>query len=140
MQINIFFFFDSVTMKMIEENIYYKEQHMEKYLKDFIYYMEQLSMHWEELSYKKKKRQEICQMILTKIAFFQHERLIHLIVTVTFAVLFLLSLILCFICQTIFTLVLPILFLILLIPYIPHYYILENGVQKLYHLYDHLIS
>ena len=45
-------------MKMIEENIYYKEQHMEKYLKDFIYYMEQLSMHREELSYKKKKRQE----------------------------------------------------------------------------------
>jgi uncharacterized RDD family membrane protein YckC len=33
-------------------------------------------------------------------------------------------------------LVLTFLFIILLIPYIRHYYILENGVQKLYTYYD----
>ena len=33
---------------------------------------------------------------------------------------------------------LTVLLLILLIPYIRHYYILENGVQKLYTYYDRL--
>ena len=59
------------------------------------------------------------------IAFFQHERLIHLIVTVLFA--------LC----TVMTLIpLAIAFLVLLVPYIKHYYFLENQTQLLYKDYD----
>lgn len=74
--------------------------------------------------------------MLIKISFFQHERLIHLIVTVTFAILTLLSLILCFMVQEIAVFLLTGLFIVLLIPYIRHYYILENSVQKLYDIYD----
>ena len=73
--------------------------------------------------------------ILTKIKFFQHERLIHLIVTAfvgTCCVMFLLGF------MQFENIGVGILFLItlcLFIPYISHYYTLENGVQRLYDLY-----
>lgn len=73
--------------------------------------------------------------ILTTIKFFQHERLVHLIVTVfagISAILFLLG----FIAFEQFSLLLLFIITIcLFIPYIFHYYTLENGVQKLYDLY-----
>ncbi len=111
---------------------------MEKYLKEYIQELEMLTEVWNQTAPKAEQRSEIKANILTKISFFQHERFIHLVVTVTFALLTVLSLILCFLCDSLFIFVLPILFLILLIPYVRHYYILENGVQKLYHLYDRL--
>ena len=73
---------------------------------------------------------------LVQVGFFQHERLIHLIVTVTFALLEMLAIVLSVISDSLFTLLLPIVILILLIPYIRHYYILENEVQKMYGQYD----
>ena len=76
--------------------------------------------------------------MLVQIGFFQHERLIHLIVTVTFALLTVGSMIACLFVQQLGLYCLTVLFLILLIPYIRHYYILENGVQKLYALYEEM--
>lgn len=82
---------------------------------------------------------------LTQIAFFQHERLIHLIVTVLFAILE----VLCILGTVILTAmdsgnialsIMTILLLVLLIPYIRHYYILENEVQKMYRQYDDLLT
>ena len=75
---------------------------------------------------------------LVQVGFFQHERLIHLIVTVTFALLEMLAIVLNVISDSLFTLLLPIVILILLIPYIRHYYILENEVQKMYVQYDRM--
>lgn len=75
---------------------------------------------------------------LVQVGFFQHERLIHLIVTVTFALLEMLAIVLSVISYSLFTLLLPIVILILLIPYIRHYYILENEVQKMYGQYDRM--
>ena len=75
---------------------------------------------------------------LVQVGFFQHERLIHLIVTVTFALLEMLAIVLSVISNSLFTLFLPIVILILLIPYIRHYYILENEVQKMYGQYDRM--
>ena len=37
--------------------------------------------------YDDEERKKICEQVLVQIGFFQHERLIHLIVTVTFALL-----------------------------------------------------
>ena len=65
---------------------------------------------------------------LNQIGFFQHERLIHLIVTVTFALLEMLAILLNVISDSLFSLLLPVVILILLVPYIRHYYILENFV------------
>ena len=75
---------------------------------------------------------------LVQVGFFQHERLIHLIVTVTFALLEMLAIVLSVISDSLFTLLLPMVILILLVPYIRHYYILENEVQKMYVQYDRM--
>lgn len=75
---------------------------------------------------------------LVQVGFFQHERLIHLIVMVTFALLEMLAIVLSVISDSLFTLLLPVVILILLVPYIRHYYILENEVQKMYGQYDRM--
>ena len=77
--------------------------------------------------------------MLIQIGFFQHERLVHLIVTITFALLAVVGLIYICLEQSMGSLALEILFIILLIPYIRHYYILENGVQRIYEYYDKII-
>lgn len=76
---------------------------------------------------------------LNQIGFFQHERLIHLIVTVTFALLEMLAIFLNVISDRLFSLLLPVVILILLVPYNRHYYILENEVQKMYVQYDRML-
>lgn len=86
----------------------------------------------------------IKQEHLTQLAFFQHERFVHLIVTITFAILELLS-----VCAYVVVgaldsslsfplLILSLVILILLVPYIKHYYLLENEVQKMYIQYDRI--
>lgn len=73
--------------------------------------------------------------LLQRIAFYQHERLIHLIVTMSFGVFFMLSLIMCLTIGGAALLVLTALFLVMLAAYIRHYYFLENSVQKMYLFY-----
>lgn len=73
--------------------------------------------------------------LLQRIQFYQHERLIHLIVTMSFGVFFLIALSLYLTTKQIATLILALLLLALLIPYIKHYYFLENSVQKMYLYY-----
>ena len=77
---------------------------------------------------------------LIQIGFFQHVRLIHLIVTVVFAVLEFLSLMLCMFFPGLGTFLLTAAVMVLLIPYIRHYYLLENEVQKMYVQYDGLLD
>ena len=79
-------------------------------------------------------QKEMC----VQISFFQHERLIHLIVTVLFAVLAVVSILVNLFIQELAVLALCLMFFVLLIPYIRHYYILENGVQRLYEYYDQI--
>lgn len=74
--------------------------------------------------------------ILVQIGFMQHERLIHFLVTMLFALLFLISVGILFFVQSLAMLLLTILLLALLIPYVAHYYFLENTVQKFYVLYN----
>lgn len=76
---------------------------------------------------------EMLNSMLVSIGFFQHERLIHLLVTLAFAILTVLSLLMAV--QAFYFLPLFALFLVLEVPYVFHYYRLENGVQKLQRLY-----
>lgn len=83
---------------------------------------------------------DILQEHLIQIGFFQHERLVHLIVTVTFAILTLISIVAALmICNPVLY-VLTLLLVVLLIPYIMHYYTLENEVQKMYGQYDRILE
>jgi uncharacterized membrane protein len=83
-----------------------------------------------------EEREQNCRKMLVQIQFFQHERLIHLIVTVLFALMTVMTLFASLLITQPILLVLELLFLVLLIPYIKHYYLLENGTQKLYEYYD----
>ena len=80
-----------------------------------------------------KNKEKLAKELYTRICFYQHERLIHLIVTMSFGVFFLLSLLLITVNHSF--ILLSALFLVLLVPYIAHYYFLENSVQKLYTYY-----
>lgn len=77
---------------------------------------------------------------LIQIAFFVHERFIHLLVTMIFALLTVLSIFYAIYNPEPGIFALVILFFILIIPYISHYYLLENSVQKMYVQYDEMRS
>jgi hypothetical protein len=70
------------------------------------------------------------------IHYMQNERLIHLMVTIAFGIFQLVTMLIVFISPTIPVIILMGLFFILLLPYIIHYYFLENSIQKWYRLSD----
>lgn len=80
--------------------------------------------------------EEVMEEHLTQIAFFQHERLIHLFVTILFALIAFITMVIMTIQFSFPVLALFAAILVLLIPYIKHYYLLENSVQKMYKQYD----
>ena len=71
---------------------------------------------------------------LIKIEFFQHERLIHLLVTLAYGIFLFLS-VLIFTQIWLFIIIIYIA-LIFLLFYVRHYFFLENNVQYLYKQYD----
>ena len=77
---------------------------------------------------------------LEKIMFYQHERLIHLIVTALFAVMEVICVATLLTTVNFWCLALMVLILVLLVPYVGHYYFLENSVQELYLIYDVILS
>lgn len=107
---------------------------MRKRLQDYLKYAKSINI--SDMS--DEMRHQLKADMLVQISFFQHERLIHLIVTVCFALLAMLSLMLLMYAPSTVSLAFTALFVILLIPYILHYYFLENGVQELYKIYDKL--
>ncbi len=109
---------------------------MEERLRHYLNDLEKITEKGDHLSpdEKQKYREEA----LIQIGWFQHERLVHLIVTVLFSIMTLLSVFGFILFGQMSLLLLILLFMSLLIPYIRHYYILENGVQKLYTCYDKL--
>ncbi|MBN2201607.1 hypothetical protein JW777_06630 [bacterium] len=72
------------------------------------------------------------------IRFMQHERLIHLLVLLAVASFFLISLGLVWMRPSLPIVLLCGLFFVLLVPYVFHYYFLENAVQRWYALADEI--
>ncbi len=109
---------------------------MKKRLKNYLIFIKDINI--KDMSEKEKNtfRTEM----LVQIGFFQHERLVHLIVMITIAIFTLFSILSCLVWPGILTFLLAGFLMVLLIPYIGHYYILENGVQKLYEYYDMVIK
>ena len=77
---------------------------------------------------------------LVQTGFFQHERIIHLLVTILFALLTFICVATFIISGEIYVLALIGILLVLLVPYIMHYYLLENETQKLYEQYDKILK
>ena len=72
--------------------------------------------------------------LMVKISFFQHERLIHLLVTLFFSLFAVVLTYLSF-NNPMYSLI-ALAVIVILAFYIKHYYFLENSVQYLYKLYD----
>lgn len=102
---------------------------MKKMISNYISYV-------EEIINNKKVDKLFVDDLLLKISFFQHERLIHFLVTMLVAIITVILLIAFMLLENIWLLLLFIVFVCLLIPYIFHYYFLENSVQYMYKLYD----
>lgn len=75
-----------------------------------------------------------------KIAFMQHERIVHFLVTMMFAVILTIFICTFLFCDKIALLVLIVIILVLLGFYIKHYYFLENTVQQMYKIYDEMLE
>lgn len=83
---------------------------------------------------------DLIQEHLVQISFFQHERLIHLLVTLAFALMEIACVVALIIEPQTVVAALALLLLVLLVPYIVHYYFLENETQKLYRQYDLMLE
>lgn len=91
----------------------------------------------------KDKTRRVLAEFEIKIGYFQHERLIHLMVTLSFALFLLLSIGALFMFPREFVVsgvLLVAIFFGLTIGYVFHYYFLENSVQKMYHMRDEIIA
>ncbi|MDE5820368.1 MAG: hypothetical protein K2N41_03730 [Lachnospiraceae bacterium] len=115
---------------------------MEKRLKNYLAAMDALLASLEGTRPEQRSdvpnTDDMLREHLTQIQFFQHERLIHLIVTCLFAILAFAAFFALFFTMNAGLFVLFAALLVLLVPYIRHYYILENGVQRMYTQYDRL--
>lgn len=100
-------------------------------IKQYMAYIDKLLETEEELDWEEEMKKHLVQ-----IAFFAHERMIHLIVTVTFALLSVLIFLYTFDHFSVPMMLLIILLLGLMVPYIRHYFLLENSVQDMYEQYD----
>ena len=105
---------------------------MKKYLKKYVEQIDKLlEGNINDIDKEIKKN-------LIKIKFYQHERLIHLLVTLAYAIMAIIS----FIASTtapMFVFV-GIILVLFLIPYVLHYFFLENNVQYLYLQYDKMLK
>jgi len=110
---------------------------MKKYLSDYLKRIEALLAEEQHGDFDYQK---LLQSHLQMIQFMQHERLIHFLVTMLFAVCFFIALGIYLLGEVVYMLPLLILILSLLVPYVAHYYFLENSVQKMYRIYEDILA
>ncbi len=108
---------------------------MKKRIVSYIKYIDDMLAESEERDWEKE-----AELHLTQIAFFSHERLVHLIVFVLVALCTVMTILAFVLSGEIMLLPLALLLFILLIPYCMHYYLLENSVQKMYDQYDAMMN
>ncbi len=100
---------------------------MRIYLRDYI-------KEVDERIKSKKVTKSFVDNHLIKIGFFEHERLIHLLVTLFYVLFMFITL---YFSTIIFNFIIVFfLLLVILLFYVVHYFRLENGVQYLYKQYD----
>lgn len=113
---------------------FWKGRKMKRKLKQYIKRIDQLlEQPPEDLDYEELQRQHLVQ-----IRFFMHERLVHEIVMALFALITVMVFLVTVLVPRLVFILLLVALLILLIPYVMHYYVLENGVQYMYEQYDEM--
>ena len=100
---------------------------MKKYLEEYTKEID------EKIKSKNIKENDINDHLI-KIKFFQHERLIHLLVTLFYGLFLFLSVMI--FTKVLLFIIITYIVLIVLLFYVRHYFFLENHVQYLYKQYD----
>ena len=103
---------------------------MKKELKEYLEYIRKINNQKEI-----KNKNDILENLLTQIQFTQHERLIHLLVTIFVGISTIILLGLGITNEHIGFIIVSLVTLILFMFYIVHYYFLENTTQELYKIY-----
>jgi len=104
-----------------------------KYVTDYIDSIDKILNSDEKVDYEAIRKEH-----LIKIGYFQHERLIHLLVTLFYAIFTLMMLYFSF--QNVLFLIVFYILLIFLLFYVRHYFFLENNVQYMYKQDDLLLK
>lgn len=107
---------------------------MKKRILAYLDYIDNL-LEQENVDWEKEIKKHLVQ-----VAFFAHERFVHLIVMVLFAIGTIMSILYLNYSGEMVIFLLTIAMLVLLVPYIMHYYLLENSVQKMYVQYDRMMN
>ncbi len=110
---------------------------MKNRVKEYLEYIDNLLA--EDDSSSRDWDEEI-ELHLTQIQFYQHERLVHLLVFILVAVCTVICILTFLVKNELVLIPLIIMLFVLLIPYCMHYYFLENSVQRMYEQYDSMIG
>ena len=97
-------------------------------------YLEEYTKEIDEKIKSKNIKENDIKDHLIKIKFFQHERLIHLLVTLFYGLFLFLSVMI--FTKVLLFIIITYIILIVLLFYVRHYFFLENHVQYLYKQYD----
>ncbi len=110
---------------------------MTQYLKEYMEYVEKRLRECGDA----ETLADILNEHKDKIAFMQHERLVHFLVTMMFAIILVLFIGIELITDGgVMMLLLIIIIIVLVAAYIKHYYFLENTVQQMYRIYDRILK
>ena len=109
--------------------IIYLGDYMREYISSYVKYV-------DKVINDNKYKDDFLEMHLKMITYFQHERVIHLVITLFYAILTLLFWGLCLI--SLIFIVIALILSIFLVLYIYHYFYLENHVQYMYKQYNKL--
>lgn len=104
------------------------------------YFLEYLAWLDKQMASPDTDFNKLLEIHREKTRYFQHERFVHLFVMILFALCTIATLLVIVVTDKNILCLLEVLFLSLLIPYIAHYYFLENNTQKLYIYYDRIIE
>lgn len=113
---------------------------MKKYIENYEKWLVETK---EKIDKNKLDRNMIDKILIfheKQILFIQHERLIHLIITIITGILFLLSSVFYLFIPFKFFIIIPLIFVVVLLFYIQHYCFLENTVQKWYKIYNEIYN
>ena len=108
---------------------------MTKYLKAYIDFVEKKLASCQSLS----ELNTLFDEHKDKIIFMQHERIVHFLVTLMFALILSIFVAALLFIENIALLILVTIIIVLLGAYIKHYYFLENTVQHMYVIYDEML-
>ena len=106
---------------------------MKKRITEYLAYIDAL-LERDDMDWERERQKHLVQ-----IAFFAHERQVHLIVMALFALATVISILYLNFSGSLIIVALVFALLVLLIPYVMHYYLLENSVQKMYEQYDRMM-